>query len=364
MEENVNILEERIKELSCLYDIASLATAGDKTFQEILQSIVNRIPPAWRFSEDAICELRTSRFYLTSGDIPRANVFCEENIFIDNKKAGTIAIFYPSPKRKAGDFLSEEGALLKKLSKEIASIIDRMESREREEAFIQRYKHQDRLNILGEITAGIAHELNTPLGNILGFAQLILDSERDPQTLADSQKIVDSAIHAREIVKKLMFFACELPQRFEFLSVNRLVEEAIRLLSPSLHKSGISIDFRKDLSEPMAQLDGVQVTQVIFNLIINAIHASESGSTITISIATESDLVHIEVADHGNGIPEEFRDKIFEPFYTTRPVGEGSGLGLSVVHGIIRAHGGSIQVVSAVGKGTSFLIRLPLKQAL
>ena len=360
----VDLLEERIKELSCLYDVASLSSVREKPFEEILQSIVNRIPLAWRFPEDAICELKTERLHLVSMEILAETVSQSEQIFIEERKIGYIAIHYPSPARNEDHFLKEEKSLLKKLSEEIASIIDRKESREREKTFIENHQRQDRLNILGEITAGIAHELNTPLGNILGFAQLILDSERDPQTLADSQKIMNSAIHAREVVKKLMFFACELPQRYEFVSINDLVEEALRLLTPSFLKSGIKTSFRKDEQNSQIQLDNVQITQVIFNLLINAIHASESNSLISVGIHADETCIHIDISDEGKGIPAAFQDKIFEPFYTTKPIGEGSGLGLSVVHGIIKAHRGSIQVESEPGKGTTFRIKLPLKQGL
>lgn len=358
----VGILEERVKELSCLYDVASLATAREKSFGEILQSIVNRIPLAWQFPEDAVCELQTEQLHLFSNAVPEKKVSQFADILLEDRRMGVVLIHYPYPERDESHFLKEEQSLLTKLSNEIAAIIDRKESRNREKSFIENYQRQDRLNILGEITAGIAHELNTPLGNILGFAQLILDSERDPQTLADSQKIMNSAIHAREVVKKLMFFACELPQRHEFVSINQLVEEALRLLTPSFQKSGIKIHFQKDEQNPQIQLDPVQITQVVFNLLINAIHASEKGTTISVDLFTDQQFVCIRISDEGKGIPLEVQDKIFEPFYTTKPVGEGSGLGLSVVHGIIKAHKGTIELKSEPGKGTIFYISLPLKQ--
>jgi len=358
----VDIARERIKELTCLYEIASLAGETGKPFEAVLQSIVNRIPKAWRFQDDAVCELKLESLHLYSEPLTGETVVQQETIFIGDRDIGTISVHYPVSLRSGTDFLKEERSLLRKLSLEIAVIIDRKESREREETFIQNYQRQDRLNILGEITAGIAHELNTPLGNILGFAQLILDSERDPQTLADSRKILDSAIHAREIVKKMMFFACELPQRYEFVHINRLVEEALRLLEPSFQRSSIRVDFQKDASDAYVQLDQVQITQVVFNLLINAIQASEKKSLISVSIRTEAAGVHLDITDEGKGIPAGSLDKIFEPFYTTKAVGEGSGLGLSVVHGIIKAHRGTIRVQSEPGKGTSFHITLPLKQ--
>jgi len=361
---DTDILHERIKELTCLYEVSTLAHASDRSFEDILQSIVDRIPHAWRFPEDAVCELSVKEHHLVSRQKDETSCNQQQDICIDDKVIGSISIHYPVPKRSSADFLKEETALLRKLSEEIASIVDRKESRDREESFIQNFQRQDRLSILGEITAGIAHELNTPLGNILGFSQLILDSERNPQTLSDAQKIMNSAIHSREIVKKLMFFSCELPQKYEFVSLNQLVNEALRLLAPSFQKSNIRSLFESGTSDIQVQLDPIQITQVIFNLLINAIHASPENSSISVQIEPRQETVLLVITDEGKGIPEEIREKIFEPFFTTKPVGEGSGLGLSVVHGIIKAHRGTIQVASETGKGTSFTIELPLKQGL
>lgn len=360
---SIDILNERIKELSCLYEVASLASNRSKNPEETLQAIVNRIPKAWCFPEFAICELKVRDYHLFSAEISVETISQQQQIFIENQQVGTIFIHYPRDKREKNHFLVEENALLKKLSDEIATFLERIESKAREDAFIQNFQRQDRLGILGEITAGIAHELNTPLGNILGFAQLILETERNTQTLSDAQKIMNSAIHAREVVKKLMFFACELPQQFEYISINAVVKDALQLLTPSFQKADIRCVFTHDTQNSFIQVDPVQLTQVIFNLIINAIHASEPNSTVSISIQRLDMQLTILIADEGKGIPIEIQEKIFEPFFTTKPTGEGSGLGLSVVHGIIKAHGGSIQVASELNKGTTFSIKLPINQA-
>lgn len=358
-----DLLKERIKELTCLYEISSLS-AVDKPFQEILQSIVLTIPHAWRFPEDAICEVTLKEFHLWSSEKTAPTIYQECPISIDGTTIGNLKIHYPASTHAIEDFLLEEKKLLKKLSLEIATILERKESKERENEYLQKFRREDRLRILEEITAGIAHELNTPLSNIFGFAQFIIESERNAQTLSDAQKILNSAIHAREIVKKLMYFSCELPQRFEYTSINKLTEDALRLLEPTFQKSNIRLVFSKDAQETQVQLDTIQITQVLFNLLNNAVQASEKNTTISVAIETVEDQIILCISDEGKGIPTKDLEKIFEPFYSTKEVGEGSGLGLSVVHGIIRQHKGTINVISELGKGTIFTITLPISQKL
>jgi signal transduction histidine kinase len=359
---DIDLLQERIKELYCLYAVSSIASQRGKSYSEIVQEIVNRIPQAWFFPEAAMCVLRIENEFWTSHDKIGETVSLIQTIFIEDIPVGTLSIHYPSDTYQKEDFLEEELALLKKLAVEIAHVLDQKNRTEREEAFLLNAQRQDRLTILGEITAGIAHELNTPLGNILGFAQLIMESNVSEQSTADATKIMHSAIYAREIVKKLMFFSCELPQQFELVEIHKLIQDAIQLLGPSIQKSGVNIEMKPHSKEIFAQVDTIQITQVVFNLLLNAIYASPENSCITVSILQRDKNVGMLFADQGGGIPLELQERIFEPFFTTKPTGEGSGLGLSVVHGIVKAHHGSIQVASSELHGTTFYIEIPLIQ--
>lgn len=360
---HVNELEERIKELSCLYDLSSLSMDESSTLSDVLLNIVKRIPKAYWFSEDARCVLDLGEQMFKSSNNDDEVVQIEAIVELEHQSPGKLRIQYPATKYTLNHFLPEEINFLHKLAREIGLIVDRRQSREREQKYLATLARQDRLKVLEEITAGIAHELNTPLGNIFGFAQLILDSERDPQTLSDAQKIMNSAIHAREIVKKLMYFSCDLPQRFDLISLHDLVTETTSLLGPIILKSGVHITLKMDANLPSIQADPVQLTQVIFNLLINAIHASEPNSTITITAhLSPPNKLRFSVSDEGQGMSPEVCARIFEPFFTTKTVGTGTGLGLSVVHGIVRAHSGSIVVQSEPGVGSRFTIELPLIQ--
>ncbi len=359
-ESQVNVLEERIKELTCLYDISTLASEHADSLQDALQAISERVAVAWRYSNDAVAEIRLEQNSYTSGKIPGKTVSQSQPISIDGEMTGVIKVYYPSPQYSEKHFLAEEDQLLRKLGQEVAGIVERQRHIEKEEILKRSVERTDRLSILGEITAGIAHELNTPLGNILGFSELISEKAGDEQIKQDAGKITASAMHAREVVKKLMFFSCEMPQQMESIAINPLVEDALKLLQPSLQSAGIILHFEPDLKGAFGRLDPIQFTQVIFNLIINAIHASARGSTISVKILAADEKLNLIITDQGHGIPTEVQGKIFEPFFTTKDVGEGSGLGLSVVHGIVKSHGGSIRFSTEQGKGTTFKVSIPL----
>lgn len=359
-QELVETLNERIKELTCLYDISTLASEHSDSIEDLLQAITERVAQAWVHNDAAIAEINLPNRQYFSAELPQQTVSLSAPILVDKTQVGKVSVHYPADRYSSTDFLEEESHLLQKVAHEIANIVDRHQHIEHEEKLKRSVERNDRLAILGEITAGIAHELNTPLGNILGFSQLIAEETKESQVAHDAQKITDSAIYAREVVKKLMFFSCEMPQQMESIAINPLVEDALKLLKPSLQNARINIELEKDPKNTFGRLDPIQITQVIFNLLINAIYASPPESTIRVKLLTANKNLSIIIADEGSGIPENVRDKIFEPFFTTKPIGEGSGLGLSVVHGIVRSHKGNIHFSTEIGKGTTFNVTLPL----
>lgn len=357
-----DILTERLKELSCLYDIAKITLDSAKDFDQVLGEIVQRIPKAWKYETAAICHIQVRTHWYKSAEEPDEHVFQEQIIRIGDLGNGRIRIYYPAPPFTEKDFLEEEYRLLEKLAIDLSLYIQHHEIKSRELRYLESLRHHDRLKVLGEITAGIAHELNTPLGSILGFSQLIIDDSKDPATLSDAQKIVHAALHAREVVKKLMYFSCELPQRLESVSFNEVIRETILLVKPSLEGKKIQLETRLSENPIIIQLDPVQITQVVFNLINNGLHASSENGKIIVETQDKGDSAELIVQDFGTGMHEETIAQIFEPFFTTKELGDGMGLGLSVVHGIIKSHKGSIFVKSKINEGTQFRIVLPKKQ--
>lgn len=354
-------LEERVKELSCLYEVSSAIRKHSDSVSETLEEICSITKKAWLFPEHAIVHLEFEDYNICTSAIPGNSVFQQSDILHFKERKGFIKVYYNTDNLSNAHFLEEEQKLLNKIAIEISEFFERHENIKKEELLKRSAERNDRLSILGEITAGIAHELNTPLGNILGFAELIKSSSEENQTQKDTKKIIKAAIYSREIVKKLMFFACEMPQHKEVIQIKPIIDQALKLLSPNFKKAGIFYNFKIDNPVLEAQIDTIQFTQVLFNILINAIYVSPEKSIITIEISSFSGYFILEIKDEGPGIPEHLKSKIFEPFFSTKPVGEGSGLGLSVVHGIIKSHRGEIITFDNTPTGTVFQIKLPLK---
>lgn len=358
----IETLNERIKELTCLYEISNIAANINLSLEDQLQSIVQILPGAWKYPEHGVAELNLDSKFFFSDKLPPEHVSQKNVIEVDDRERGYLAMHYDASIYGHSAFLAEEQTLLKTLAQEVGGIIARSEQKQREAIMQRKFQHSDRLAILGELTAGIAHELNTPLGNILGFAQLIQERSKDLQVSRDTEKIINSAMYSREIVKKLMFFSCEMPQQMKKVAINDLIEDALDLLKFTIKNAEVKVVFTPKSKELKAQVDPVQFTQVVFNLLINAIHASSAGQRIDVELESELTSFSLTIRDQGHGIKESIKDKIFEPFFTTKTTGEGSGLGLSVVHGIVKSHGGELSVVSKENEGAAFEVVLPLTQ--
>lgn len=353
-------LKERIKELTCLYEVTSIIANCDyDQIQTSLDAITSCLEVAWLYEEDTYVTLDTGGYRVTTNKENIPLVCLKSTIKVFNKPEGFIEVGYPASKFSMSDFLEEEKKLLEDVCFDVGNLLERKQIRDNEIAIKRQMERADRLNILGEITAGIAHELNTPLANILGFAELLKNGVSEEKAKKDLDKIVDSAIFCREVVKKLMFFACEMPQHMEIVKLTPIVKNVLNLLDPTFKKHQVTYTLKYNVEHIELRADTIQLTQVLFNLIMNAIYFSPKKGNIGVIIDDNKDTVRIKISDQGSGIPKNIEDKIFEPFFTTKPMGEGSGLGLSVVHGIIGSHKGSISHTSNKPKGTVFTVDLP-----
>lgn len=352
-------LEERIKELTCFYDLLTIMQK-EQTFEEALPQFTTIIAAAFLYAPDALVEIKLEPYHFFSKPTPHETVYLQNDLIVFNEAMGFIKVHYPIPYYKKNAFIPEELLLLNKVAVEISTFCEKKITRDRNALFERNAAHFDRLSILGEITAGIAHELNTPIGNILGFAELIQKQDCNAQVINDVSKIIKSAIYSREIVKKLMFFSCDMPQNAERIKLRPLFLQVLTLLEPNFKKSKVIPLLIFDESALEAQVDSVQLTQVLFNILINSIYAAPENSPITINVTHDSNNFYIDIADQGTGIDDSIKRKIFEPFFTTKPLGEGTGLGLSVVHGIIKSHKGSITAKDNLPSGVVLTISLPL----
>lgn len=367
LEEERFDLIERNKELTCLYNVANLANDQKLSLADMLQSTSEIIPEALQYPEIAGARIRLDNRTYTSEGFRLSDLRILEPITIQNIGRGDLEIVYtPDPETAASGaigFLAEERHLAEAVAGNLALIIEKREADERKIELEQQLRHAERLATIGQLAAGVAHELNEPLGNILGFAQLAgRDDGLPDQLYKDLDKIVKSALHAREIIKKLMLFGRRMPRQEKAISLNKIVEDGLYFLEARCVKSGIVVHKQTDDGLPMVDADPSQLEQVLVNLVINAIQAMDQGGELTIRTYARHGHVHLAVGDTGPGIADEIIAQIFVPFFTTKDVNEGTGLGLSVVHGIVMGHNGRIDVDTQVGRGTTFTISIPLTQ--
>jgi len=354
-------LKERIKELTCLYNVSSfIANCNLYDLEPTYKAIASSLKEAILYNDEAFVEINLKDQQITVGQTSQDYVFILSAIKVFNVPNGAIKIGYPKARYNDNVFLEEEKQLLNAVASEIGNLIERKQIVENEALTKRQMERADRLSILGEITAGIAHELNTPLANILGFSELLKERfADDKKALVDLERIMNSAIFSREVVKKLMFFSCEMPQQMELTNINPIINNAITLLKPNFTKKELHCEVNVSEEPIFLRVDTIQLTQVIFNLVINAIYFSPKKGKIVVEVSDEKEHVILRITDEGKGIPKENSEFIFNPFYTTKPVGDGSGLGLSVVHGIIKSHKGTIKHEPNQPKGTIFTLSFP-----
>jgi len=359
-------LRERVKELTCLYGIARAgATAGTK-LDEVLVGIVGLLPPAMQYPDHAFGRITLDDAVYETADYPADGPRLRVPLVIAGVERGALEVAYATsaPFFEAEPFLREEASLLEAAARQVSLIIERREAEESRERLQEQLRHADRLATIGQLAAGVAHELNEPLANILGYAQLVAKDEHVSEAVQrDVGKVVSAALHAREVVKKLLIFARQLPTRKATVNLNEVVNEGLFFLESRCSKEGINVVRDLDPALPPLSADAGQLQQVLVNLVVNAIQAMPAGGTLSITTRAEADGVVLSVADTGVGMSEDITKRIFLPFFTTKDVGQGTGLGLSVVHGIVSSHGGKIDVRSAPGKGSVFEVYFPLRSA-
>lgn len=224
----------------------------------------------------------------------------------------------------------------------------------------------EKMSALGELLAGVAHELNNPLSIVVGHALMLREDEHNPETLRRIEKISAAAERSAKIVKTFLAMARQKPSKMEVLDIRSIIETAIDVAGYGHKNDDLTMTYQVHENIPEIIADGDQITQVIINLIINAAHAIEGAAqakgnvTVEAKRAKSGREVEISVTDTGPGIPENIRARIFEPFFTTKEVGDGTGIGLAFCHRIIHSHGGRIRLENDYINGSRFLINLPM----
>ena len=229
----------------------------------------------------------------------------------------------------------------------------------------------EKLASVGLLASGVAHELNNPLTGILTFSHLVRQKMPDKSPDAeDMDLVIRETKRCAAIIKRLLDFAREKQPEKKFTDLNQVIDDTVRIVEKPAHLRDIEITVDLDRTLPPVWIDADQIKQVVMNMLVNAQHAVEEKGSITITTRRMTDprtpatepkpMVAISIVDTGCGIPEKNLKRIFDPFFTSKDVGRGTGLGLSVSHGIVEAHGGLIEVQSKVGEGSTFRVFLPL----
>jgi signal transduction histidine kinase len=272
---------------------------------------------------------------------------------------------------------------LSELAAALNTMCDRLtESRERLEAetearigALQQLRHEDRLRTVGRLASGVAHELGTPLNVVQGRAELIARRRLgEDEVVRAAETIKAQAKAIASTVRQLLDFARVQAPRKAAMRPREIVDEVVELLRPMARRRGASLRVGDDGSVDRIQADRNQIHQVLTNLVMNAIEALNDGGEVEIGLSRASrdlphargsgiaggDFLRLIVQDTGEGIAEKDLPHVFEPFFTTRDVGEGTGLGLAIAHGIVREHGGWTEASSRLGEGSRFSVFLPL----
>lgn len=223
----------------------------------------------------------------------------------------------------------------------------------------------DKLSSIGLLAAGVAHEVNTPLAVISTYAQMLAKRvSDDAQKSAMLDKIAKQTFRASEIVNSLLNFSRTSTLDWSEVGINRVIRDTASLIEHQLETARVTVAYQLDDSIGPIKGNPGKLQQIFLNLFLNARDAMESlptrGGVLTIRTWSDGDLLHVEVADTGPGIPQDHLDRIFDPFFTTKGAKKGTGLGLSVTYGIVQEHGGGIEVDSAPGSGTRFRLDFPL----
>ncbi len=355
-------LMERNKELHFLFRLSQLMDNMNPALADILNTVIKMLPSAFQHPEATHARLdldtdswKTPNYTVTS------NILIEP-LMVNQERRGTLSICvedgYSGP-----TFIEGEKELLAAAAQQMAVIISKKETRDATRALESQLQQADRLAKIGQFSAGVAHEINEPLANILGFSELALQARGLPdQVKSDLNAIRDSSLHAREVIRKLMYFARQLPPQLLDIDFNDVVKQALSIIESSARQKSIQIihDFSDSL--PTISADPQHIKQVVVNLVANGIQAMDDSGTLTVSTEYHDSDVYLIVEDTGPGIEPEVLKQIFTPFFTTKDIDQGTGLGLSVVHGIVEAHEGVIQIHSTPGKGTRVEVTFPLSR--
>lgn len=274
-----------------------------------------------------------------------------------NKVLGVITTYLKVGHKR----IEKEENFLTAVADVLAAIVEHKNMEKEKEKLREQFMQSEKMAAVGKLAGGFAHEINNPMTVILGYAQLVmLKIEKSNPLYKSLESIERESKRCRDLIRNLLTFSRISKTQAENTEINEVINSALSLVEAQTKIKNIRIERKYDDKLPKVMLNSNQIQQVIINLCNNAIDAMPNGGIIVITTRQKDGFAEILVSDTGSGIPKNIINKIYEPFFTTKEIGKGTGLGLSLCFDIIQKHKGEILVESEDGKGTTFVIRLPI----
>ncbi len=401
LQKSHDTLGQRIKEIKCLYSISNLAGEMGISLEEILQETLEIIPPSWQYPSITSAKIVVEGQEFNTANFQNTVWLQNSDIVIKGQKIGSVEVYYleEKPESDEGPFMREERDLINTIGIQLGRII---ENKQAEEALAKRTQElsdaldhlkttqrqlveSEKMASLGRLVAGIAHEINTPIGIGVTAASTLADRTTETVTAYDNKQLKGSALKAyfntaqisSNLVLNNLNRAAELIQSFKQVAVDqsnlekrsfavkKYIQDTLLNLKSYLKKTQHQITIHCDEQISINSYPGV-FSQIITNLVMNSVrHAypkGEAGNLLFKLLKLDSERLMVEYSDDGCGISPESLDKIFEPFFTTARAQGGTGLGLHIVFNLVTQKlQGTIDVQSEVGVGTTFILNLPLQ---
>lgn len=346
---SIFLLSAEAKELALKAAVGMKDVDKKKMVKKLGQGIVGRVAELKEpLLVGDIASDKRFKNYQARKSYDSASFICSP-MMVKDRLIGVINI---SDKISGLSFNQDELQILDFLSSQIALNYQHFD-------FLNKPSHvQERLITLGKLAGGIAHEFNNPLDGVMRYTNLCLDHAQDDDVLREYlMEIKQGLKRMANIVKNLLACARNSQGAPHEVDVHQAVDQALKEWYP--HLASKNIQLVKKFAQRLPEISDWGLERIVSNLVKNAIDAIEKSGTIEIATSLEKGNVKIEVRDTGKGIPESDLEKIFEPFYTTKEIDQGCGLGLTIVHEIVKYYNGTIEVDSTVGKGTVFTVSLP-----
>lgn len=356
----VDPLRERTKELAAMHAIARLLYEEFPSCDALFSAVVRHLPPAMVHADDCVARLSHGDIVVRAPEIDGTPVATLVASFeTSNGKNGVIEIGYlhEHGAQVEGPFLAEERALVDSIAELVRVAIDR---RILEGALLKAARQE----AMSTLASSVAHDFNNLLGSIHANAAFLateLSSSKDPDIVSASQDIVAASERGAALASRLVSLNRKAPRSGFVTDVNATIEKLVPLLRPLLADDvHLVLDLGASLS---VDIDPSELDRVVMNLVVNARDAMPNGGDVRVKTLGmqrgDRAFVRIAVADEGTGIERALLPRLFEPYFTTKPAGRGTGLGLAVVWAVVTEHGGHVAVTSEPGKGTTFHVDLP-----